>query len=153
MLNPVFFFFFFLLRSTNFSDMISLTPRWRSPRTKCTWVPTAWFWTCRTERVSSESDAVDPGHMHCHSHTSVDESVFDPLDAFSEQITSTSMAAKVTDTLRCHFSADTLRFWMHDVHVSKRLKIETPTLECDPGHHLDVCTLNVTICKNVGKKL
>lgn len=66
-------FFFPLRRSTNLSDRMSLNPRWRSPRTKCTWVPTAWFWTCRTERVSSESNTVDPDHMRSRSKMSVEK--------------------------------------------------------------------------------
>lgn len=37
---------------------LCLTCRWRSPKTKCTWVPTAWCSTCRTKTASSESGQV-----------------------------------------------------------------------------------------------
>lgn len=47
------------VRLRNFPPVLSLylclTCRWRSPKTKCTWTPTAWCSTCRTKRASGES--------------------------------------------------------------------------------------------------
>ena len=42
--------------------------RWRSPKTKCTWVRTAWCSTCRTKRTSGESELSFYPQLHFGRH-------------------------------------------------------------------------------------